>query len=95
MSLAMHLVRPVAVVVSFAVIGTALVANDPVGPVPVVEARFTDGSGVISFDTFNNPNLAVPDRGTAITVSFPPEACLVLDKAEVAAAAAPEDLDAA
>jgi putative spermidine/putrescine transport system ATP-binding protein len=65
------------------------------GSIVRVRIRFTDGSGVISFDTFNNPHLAVPDRGTAITVSFPPEACLVLDKAEVAAAAAPEDLDAA
>jgi len=65
------------------------------GSIVRVRVRFTDGSGVISFDTFNNPHLAVPDRGTAITVSFPPEACLVLDKAAVAAAAAPEDLDAA
>jgi hypothetical protein len=44
MSLAMHLVRPVAVVVSFVVFSMALVANDPVGLVPLVEARFTDGS---------------------------------------------------
>jgi putative spermidine/putrescine transport system ATP-binding protein len=65
------------------------------GSIVRVRIKFTDGSGVISFDTFNNPNLAVPDRGTAITVSFPPEACLVLDQAEVAAAATPEDLDAA
>ena len=65
------------------------------GSIVRVRIKFTDGSGVISFDTFNNPNLAVPDRGTAITVSFPPEACLVLDKAEIAAAAAPEEIDAA
>jgi putative spermidine/putrescine transport system ATP-binding protein len=65
------------------------------GSIVRVRIKFTDGSGVISFDTFNNPHLAVPDRGTSVTVSFPPEACLVLDKAEVAAAAAPEDLDAA
>jgi putative spermidine/putrescine transport system ATP-binding protein len=65
------------------------------GSIVRVRVKFTDGSGVISFDTFNNPNLAVPDRGTSITVSFPPEACLVLDQAEVAAASAPEDLDAA
>jgi hypothetical protein len=49
----------------------------------------------MSFDTFNNPHLAVPNPGTAITISFPPEACLVLDQAEIAAAAAPEDPDAA
>ena len=65
------------------------------GSIVRVRVKFTDGSGVISFDTFNNPHLAVPDRGTAITVSFPPEACLVMDKAEIAAAAAPEDVDAA
>jgi putative spermidine/putrescine transport system ATP-binding protein len=65
------------------------------GSIVRVRVKFTDGSGVISFDTFNNPHLAVPDRGTAVTVSFPPEACLVLDQADVAAATAPEDLDAA
>ena len=65
------------------------------GAVVRVRIRFTDGSGVISFDTFNNPHLAVPNPGTAITISFPHEACLVLDHAEIAAAAAPEDPDAA
>jgi putative spermidine/putrescine transport system ATP-binding protein len=65
------------------------------GAVVRVRIRFTDDSGAISFDTFNNPHLAVPDRGTAVTISFPPEACLVLDWDEVAAAAAPEDPDAA
>lgn len=40
--------------------------------------------------TFNNPHLALPERGSAVTFSFPPEACLVLDSAgrEVVAAAA-------
>jgi len=65
------------------------------GSIVRVRIRFSDGSGAISFDTFNNPHLAVPDRGTAVTISFPPEACLVLDRAEIAAAAAPEDPDAA
>ncbi len=65
------------------------------GSIVRVRVKFTDGSGVISFDTFNNPNLAVPDRGTSITISFPPEACLVIDQAEVAAASASEDPDAA
>jgi putative spermidine/putrescine transport system ATP-binding protein len=65
------------------------------GSIVRVRIRFTDGSGAISFDTFNNPHLAVPDRGTAVTISFPPEACLVLDRAEIAAAAAPEDPDTA
>jgi putative spermidine/putrescine transport system ATP-binding protein len=58
------------------------------GAVVRIRIRHTDGSGVLSFDTFNNPNLAVPDRGTSITISYPPAACLVIDKAQVAAAAA-------
>ena len=65
------------------------------GAVVRVRIRFTDGSGVISFDTFNNPHLAVPDPGTAVTISFPPEACLVLDETEVASALVPEGADAA
>jgi putative spermidine/putrescine transport system ATP-binding protein len=65
------------------------------GAVVRVRVRFSADDSVISFDTFNNPNLAVPDRGSAVTISFPPEACLVLDRAEVAAATAPEGLDAA
>jgi putative spermidine/putrescine transport system ATP-binding protein len=65
------------------------------GAVVRVRIRFTDGSGVISFDTFNNPHLAVPNPGTAITISFPYEACLVLDHSESIAASAPGDVDAA
>jgi putative spermidine/putrescine transport system ATP-binding protein len=44
----------------------------------------------ISIDTFNNPHLTLPTHGEAITVSFPPEACLVLDRpaAEVVVATA-------
>jgi putative spermidine/putrescine transport system ATP-binding protein len=33
---------------------------------------------VISMDVFSDPNLTVPERGSDITVAFPPEACLVL-----------------
>jgi len=32
----------------------------------------------IAMDTFNNPHLALPPLGEAVTVSFSPEACLVL-----------------
>ena len=32
----------------------------------------------VDVDTFNNPNLDVPPRGSAVTLSFPPEAALVL-----------------
>jgi hypothetical protein len=38
-------------------------------------------AGVTSVDTFNNPHLAVPVRGAAVTFSFPAEACPVLDGA--------------
>ncbi len=41
--------------------------------------RLGDGSTTLSVDTFNEPHLAVPARGDAITISFPPEACLVLE----------------
>lgn len=58
------------------------------GAIVRVGLHHADGSGSLSFDTFNNPNLAVPDRGTTVTISFPAEACMVIDKAEVAAAAA-------
>ncbi len=34
---------------------------------------------LLAMDTFNNPHLAVPSLGEEVTVSFSPEACLVLD----------------
>jgi putative spermidine/putrescine transport system ATP-binding protein len=58
------------------------------GSIVRVRLRHTDNSGDLSFDMFNNPSLAVPDRGSAVTISFPPSGCLVIDKALVAAAAA-------
>jgi putative spermidine/putrescine transport system ATP-binding protein len=36
-------------------------------------------TSVLHVDTFNNPHLAVPGNGTAVTISFPTEACLVLE----------------
>jgi putative spermidine/putrescine transport system ATP-binding protein len=35
-------------------------------------------SASLSLDTFNDPNLELPPVGDQVTVSFPPEACLVL-----------------
>jgi putative spermidine/putrescine transport system ATP-binding protein len=36
----------------------------------------------LSLDTFNDPNLELPPVGDQVTVSFPPEACLVLAQGE-------------
>ena len=33
---------------------------------------------LVSFDTFNDPNVDPPSIGEVIVVSFPPEACLVV-----------------
>ena len=47
----------------------------------VVRIRITlDGTdSSIAFDTLNNPQLAVPAEGERVTVSFPPEAVMILD----------------
>ena len=47
----------------------------------VVRVRITlDGTdSTVAFDTLNNPHLAVPADGERVTVSFGPEAVLVLD----------------
>ncbi len=47
------------------------------GAVVRVTTRVDDQT-IIEVDTFNNPNLAVPPRGSSVTISFPPGACLVL-----------------
>ena len=60
------------------------------GAVVRIRVTLPGNAGVASVDTFNNPHLAVPVRGAAVTFSFPAEACLVLDGAgrdAVAAAA--------
>ena len=49
------------------------------GAVVRIKVRTADGGPVVSVDTFNDPNLAVPLRGGPATVSFPPAAVLVLD----------------
>jgi putative spermidine/putrescine transport system ATP-binding protein len=50
------------------------------GAVVRVRVRIGEGdhSAQMNVDTFNNPNLAVPPAGSNTTITFPPEACLVL-----------------
>ncbi len=51
----------------------------------VVRISTTVGDGArVDVDTFNNPNLAVPERGSQVELSFPPEAALVLAQGSVA-----------
>jgi putative spermidine/putrescine transport system ATP-binding protein len=47
------------------------------GSIVRIRVRFKDNT--ISLDTFNNPTLALPQRGQALTVSFPREAVLALE----------------
>jgi putative spermidine/putrescine transport system ATP-binding protein len=55
---------------------------------PIVRIRVRFKANAISLDTFNNPTLTLPQRGQAVTVTFPREAVLVLDVP--ATAGAPE-----
>lgn len=58
----------------------------------IVRMRATIGDQVLAFDTFNNPGLSLPTPGSPLTVSFPPDACLVLDgNAPTAHLASPVD----
>jgi putative spermidine/putrescine transport system ATP-binding protein len=50
------------------------------GSIVRIRMRFPSGT-TISLDTFNDPSLRTPPHGEAVTVNFPPEACLVLDRA--------------
>jgi len=62
------------------------------GAVVRVRTKLSDGS-LLSVDTFNNPNLAVPPAGSPVMLRFPPEAVLVYgreaarDETDVLAAA--------
>jgi putative spermidine/putrescine transport system ATP-binding protein len=58
------------------------------GSVVRVRTTLSDGS-VVSVDTFNNPNLAVPETGAPVVLRFPPEAVLVLARDAV-----PDETDA-
>jgi len=51
------------------------------GSIVRIRVRVGEGAGRISFDTFNDPSLTLPSIGQSITVTFPPEACLLLDAA--------------
>jgi len=46
----------------------------------IVRIQVRLGEQVLAMDTFNNPHLALPDLGAEVTVSFSPEACLVLER---------------
>ena len=51
----------------------------------VVRIRVQPADGlVVSVDTFNDPHLTVPTAGEQVTVSFPPEAVLILEAPPVA-----------
>ena len=69
--------------------GGAPGANRLTGPIAdisflgsIVRIRMSlgDGAGNVMFDTFNNPHLALPQIGDPVTISFPPESCLVIDQ---------------
>jgi putative spermidine/putrescine transport system ATP-binding protein len=49
------------------------------GAVVRIRVRAASNGHIVSVDTFNDPNLAVPERGGPATVSFPLAAVLVLD----------------
>jgi putative spermidine/putrescine transport system ATP-binding protein len=46
------------------------------GPTMRIKVRLRDQ--FLQFDEFNNPQMAPPQPGQSVTVSFPPEACLLL-----------------
>ena len=52
------------------------------GSVVRISTSVGDGARV-DVDTFNNPNLAVPERGRQVELTFPPEAALVLAQGSV------------
>ena len=63
----------------------------------IVRIRVKVGEGedgatptVIALDAFNEPHLRLPDVDTAVTISFPPEACFVLGAARDGALASAE-----
>ncbi len=47
----------------------------------IVRVRVRFNERVVAFDTFNHPHLAVPERSQPVTVTFAPEAVLILDDA--------------
>lgn len=49
------------------------------GSIVRIQVRVQDV--LVALDEFNNPHLALPGLGEAVTLSFPKEACLILDSA--------------
>ena len=63
------------------------------GSIVRIRVRLGDGgpgATVIALDTFNEPHLSVPSVGSAVTLSFPPEASFVLGAARNGSASRPE-----
>ena len=56
------------------------------GSIVRIRVRLGADGGTVLFDTFNNPQLALPARGTDVAIAFPPEACLVLEGSGASAA---------
>jgi putative spermidine/putrescine transport system ATP-binding protein len=56
------------------------------GSIVRTRLRLHEDGTTLSLDTFNDPNLMPPSIDTSVTVSFPPEACLVLARPTAAAA---------
>ena len=50
------------------------------GSIVRIRMSLGEGAGTVMFDTFNNPHLALPQIGAPVTISFPPESCLVIDQ---------------
>ncbi|MBA2373655.1 MAG: TOBE domain-containing protein [Chloroflexi bacterium] len=44
----------------------------------IIRLRVSLGEASISLDTFNDPNLTLPEHGATVVVNLPREACLVL-----------------
>ncbi len=51
------------------------------GSIVRIRVKVGEGAGRLSFDTFNNPSLILPKIGETLALTFPPEACLLLDAA--------------
>ena len=53
------------------------------GSIVRIRLRLDDKGTTLSLDTFNDPGLTPPAIASTVTVSFPPEACLVLGREAV------------
>ena len=48
------------------------------GSVVRIRTQIANEAGSVAFDILNNPHLSVPQDGEGVTISFSPEACLIL-----------------